>query len=313
MKAIMYHYVRPDAGAYPYFRFLALDDFRRQLDYFGETFGFVDRAGFERALRDGRPADGAVLTFDDGVLDHVDHVLPELVARGLWGIFYVSTGIYSTRKILDVHRTHLLIGKAGGAAVLARLQQLVVPDMLSGAKREEFSRLTYTRQDNDDATNTVKRILNYFLDYEHRERVIDALVQAFLDNAECAVDRFYMSVDQLRQLDAAGMTVGSHTVTHRLLSRLDEREQQAEIADSFGMLEAGLGPLSPKTFCYPYGGFHSFTDTTERLLTENGCDFAFNVEQRDVSADDLTHRPQALPRYDCNQFAHGQSKLAITG
>ena len=34
MKAVMYHYIRPGVKDLPYFRYLALDDFRRQLDYF---------------------------------------------------------------------------------------------------------------------------------------------------------------------------------------------------------------------------------------------------------------------------------------
>ena len=31
--------------------------------------------------------------------------------------------------------------------------------------------------------------------------------------------------------------------------------------------------LPLRTFCYPYGGFHSFTDTTERLLNDAGLPF----------------------------------------
>ena len=86
------------------------------------------------------------------------------------------------------------------------------------------------------------------------------------------------------------------------MSKLAPPEQQKEIEDSFGYLEKVLGPMEPKTFCYPYGGFHSFTDDTERLLDDAGCLFSFNVEARDITAADLKGRPQALPRYDCNMF-----------
>jgi hypothetical protein len=61
-----------------------------------------------------------------------------------------------------------------------------------------------------------------------------------------------------------------------------------------------------KTFCYPYGGFHSFNDLTEKILSENNCQCSFNVEHRDINSNDLINRKQALPRYDCNCFKHGQ-------
>ena len=41
MRAVMYHYVRKHDSNFPYFRFLDLNNFRRQLDYSEKKFGFV--------------------------------------------------------------------------------------------------------------------------------------------------------------------------------------------------------------------------------------------------------------------------------
>ena len=90
----MYHYVRPERADLPYFRYLHAQDFARQLDWLEANMGFVSRDDFERTLATGEPIPGAVLTFDDGFSDHFDHVLPELTRRGLWGVFYVPTGVY---------------------------------------------------------------------------------------------------------------------------------------------------------------------------------------------------------------------------
>ena len=43
IKALMYHYVRHYDNNYPYFRFLELDNFRKQLDYLETEYGFVKR------------------------------------------------------------------------------------------------------------------------------------------------------------------------------------------------------------------------------------------------------------------------------
>ena len=64
---------------------------------------------------------GVVLTFDDGLKDHYNFVYPELKRRGLWGIFYIPTGQYKNKKILDVHRIHLLKGKLGSTKVLKKV------------------------------------------------------------------------------------------------------------------------------------------------------------------------------------------------
>lgn len=311
MKAIMYHYVRPDSGGMPFFRYLSLDDFRRQLDHFASTVGFVSKEDFLRSLAGGTPqSGGAILTFDDGLADHADHVLPELSRRGLWGLFYVSTGHYATGRMLDVHRIHVLLGYHGGAKIMDALKELVGRTMLKAEDVEAFKEITYRQQTNDDATLAVKRVLNFFISYDWRSIVMDKLmVRFFGDGEKELVGRHYLTLDQVRELHRAGMMVGSHSETHPVFSKLEESAQRAEIANSFDFLEQVTGGLAPRSYCHPYGGFHSFNDATERILAQQGSVFAFNVEPRDISENDLTRRPQALPRWDCNQFPHGQAQL----
>jgi peptidoglycan/xylan/chitin deacetylase (PgdA/CDA1 family) len=311
MKAIMYHYVRPDSGGMPYFRYLGLDDFRRQLDHFAATAGFVSKADFLRSLATKTPqSNGVILTFDDGLADHAEHVLPELSKRGLWGLFYVSTGHYATGRMLDVHRIHVLLGYHGGVKILGALKELVTRDMMKAEDVGRFQEITYRLQTNDEATLAVKRVLNYFISYAWRPNVMDQLMVRFFDDGERElIGKHYVTVEQIRDLQRAGMVVGSHSVTHPVFSKLEEPAQREEIVNSFDFLEEATGGLDVRTYCHPYGGFHSFNDTTERILTEQGSLFAFNVELRDISAGDLSRRPQALPRYDCNQFPHGQARF----
>ncbi len=305
MKAIMYHYVRPDNLDLPYFRHLHKDDFVKQLEYFGNEFGFVGKEAFQNSLESGEPVKGVVLTFDDGFSDHFHYVLPELTKRNLWGIFYIPTSPFLTMKLIDVHRIHMLIGKFGGMAIADATQRNINEGMLSHEHVKEFHSETYSRQNNDDSTNYVKRCLNYFIDYQYRENVIDKLMSIFYpDECNMAVD-FYMTRSELEKMNDAGMVIGSHTVNHPVMSKLSSKEQEREIIDSFGVLESIVGKATIKTFCYPYGGFHTFTQETEELLAKNGCHFSFNVESRDIEREDIINRRQVLPRYDCNLFPFG--------
>ncbi len=306
MKAIMYHYVRPSNPDLPFFRHLELDDFRRQLDHFAANDSFVSKQAFLQSIERGEPVEaGVVLTFDDGFKDHFRYVLPELMHRDLWGIFYIPVLPYLGGRLLDVHRIHLLLGKLGGRKVFEAIRELLREHMLTDAHREEFQRLTYDNQNNDDYTNHVKRTLNYFIGYQYREAMLDNLMARFFADEEMIVKDFYMTGSEIRAMKHAGMIIGSHTVNHPVMSKLSVEDQEDEIDRSFRFLESLDGPLAPKTFCYPYGGFHTFNSATERLLEKHQCDFAFNVEARDIDRDDLAARRQALPRFDCNMFPYG--------
>ena len=309
MKSIMYHYVRPDSAKLPFFRHLHVEDFRRQLEYLANEFDMIDRETFLRSIESGNvPPNACVLTFDDGFKDHFRFVLPEFQARGLWGLFYVPTGMYQSGELLNVHRIHLLIGGRGGKAIADELENLIDDGMLSDEHRDEFRNQTYRTQSNDEDTLYVKRCLNYFIGYEHRKQVLDELMEAFWEDEQQLVEDFYMNETELSAMQRTGMLLGSHTVTHPVMSKLDDDAQLREITDSFAFLDRVTGGLPVRTFCYPHGGFHTFTEATERLLTEAGCAFSFNVEARDITNVDVTRRPQALPRYDCNMFPHGKCR-----
>ncbi|GJL63103.1 MAG: hypothetical protein NPIRA04_17570 [Nitrospirales bacterium] len=306
MKAIMYHYIRPTSEGYPFFRFLHLEHFLQQLDWLKATYGFASREEFVSTLTTKQPCNGVVLTFDDGFSDHFHHVFPVLKERGLWGIFFIPTRVFSNAKLLDVHRIHLVIGKVGGVRAMEILEDLITEEMLTDQYIEDFKRKTYRRQDNDAATNRFKRTLNYFIAYEWRESVLDRLVETTFNDDFPKAPEFYLTPSQTKELHDHGMMIGSHSVNHFVFSKLGTEQQQREIQESFTSLENIVGEKI-SSFCYPYGGFHTFTSETESLLSHQGAKFSFNVEARDITVNDLQNRPQALPRYDCNAFPFGQA------
>jgi len=60
--------------------------------------------------------------------------------------------------------------------------------------------------------------------------------------------------DQVREMAAAGVTFGSHTLTHARLTECDDGRLRAETADSKKVIEDALG-REVRHFCYPYGAF----------------------------------------------------------
>lgn len=64
-----------------------------------------------------------------------------------------------------------------------------------------------------------------------------------------------MNADQLKEIRASGMTIGSHTMRHPRLAESSSEQQRRELADSRAALEDLLG-AEVRHLCYPYGSFN---------------------------------------------------------
>ena len=309
----MYHYVGGDDSTPPYgYYHLAIDDFRRQLDYFEANYRILDRSKFLDTVQgDRKPKErDLVLTFDDGLSHHHKYVFPELTDRGLWGLFYIPAGPYLDDTVLDVHRIHTLLGAHGGVVVSEALEEIVTEEDISEAHHKEFVSDIYQNQDNQTGVEHAKRLLNYYIEVESRSRILDMLENR-LSNERIQPEDVYMSESEIRDLADAGMHVGSHSVSHTVMSKLPPEEQQKEIRQSFTHLSNLLGKLPIRSYSHPYGGSHSYTDETITFLEEAGCLFSFDVDSRPVTRNVLRNERHRIPRYDCNEFRHGKATVSL--
>lgn len=306
MKGIMYHYVRKTNRRLPHFKYLNIENFKKQLDYFQDEFGFVTKEDFLNSFNTKKPVPGVILTFDDGFKDHYQFVFPELLKRNLWGIFYVPFKVYERNKLLGPHRTHMLLGEFGGQKVLKKLKEKVSKKILSHEHVEEFKTLTYKELTDDFASTEVKRILNFYIDEKYREKIIDDLMGDFFKNESSLVKNYYLNEKEIKEMADSGMIIGAHTVNHPVMSKLGLKEQRKEILPCFEFLEKIVGKDAIRTYCHPYGGDFSFNKNTLNILVKAHCLFSFSVEHRDIESNDLKTNLQSLPRYDCNVFPHGK-------
>ena len=303
MKTIMYHYVRPSAVGLPYFPYLNLIDFERQLDFFDRLYGFVSRDAFVRWVEGGPVPSGVLLTFDDGLRDHSEFVLPSLRARGLFGLFYVSSGPEATGSILDVHKVHLVVGKLGGKAVLDWLETNA-PHLCSGAQSEGDTGSHYAGQTADKATKLVKYLFNWKMGEAEKGVVLDALLDHAFRGRPPLWQDFYLDEQALRELSDAGMGVGPHGHTHKVASRLSPLCQREEVELSCNFVERAGGSRN-WGFCYPHGLPGSFSEETMSIVARASCPFAFAVEASDIIGPLAELRRFALPRHNCNSFPNG--------
>ena len=107
-----------------------------------------------------------------------------------------------------------------------------------------------------------------------------------------------MTKDELIELEKQGSVIGSHTVTHPVLSTLNYEQQKKEIKDSFVFLDSFL-EMKLKSFCYPYGSPATYNTDTFKALKENGVHHAFVVNNEPLN---IVENKYLLTRVDCNRF-----------
>ena len=278
---VMYHYVRDVAATpFPGIRALSPDTFARQLDWLQANYEIVDLARLDAALNDGPPLppESALLTFDDGFVDHYETVFPALRSRGLSGVFFVSHGSSGpTPRLLGVHRTQFLLAALGGSAlgraVLAECELAASAGNSTG--RAIFGADAWEEADD----RAVKQLLNYQLPFADADRVLDVLVRRHLGDATGIARALYLDTAMIREMVNGGMTFGYHTRSHRMLSRLTADDQAAEIAPGVAWIRELTGQARVP-FCYPWGGPQTYTSDTVRILADSGYSLAFNTVRR---------------------------------
>jgi peptidoglycan/xylan/chitin deacetylase (PgdA/CDA1 family) len=296
MKAIMYHYVREFSSHIPKLIFLDIANFRKQLDYFGENFGYITLDEWKQYLVDGSGAseDGRViLTFDDGISDHYNYVYPELKSRGLWGIFYIQTLPYMSSTMVNVHKIHNLNGRFGDN----------IYDYLMSILSEDI----YRYQAQNHKLTKLKKLLNYSVNPDILPNLLDKIANHF--NFTFNLDDFYLSVDQIKEMSLNGMLIGAHTVSHTVMSKLSRKDQEFEIYNSFDYLDSVCN-AKIYTYCHPFGGSSSYNEDTLDILEKYKARarllFSFSRESREITDKDLEESRQSLPRFDCNEFPFGR-------
>lgn len=100
---------------------------------------------------------------------------------------------------------------------------------------------------------------------------------------------------QIKEMDAAGMGIGSHTVTHSSLGDLQPEQVITELSESKTMLEQLLGK-SIEFIAYPCGSYHQ---DTLQMVHNTGYQGGFSVRQGNAMfIDKLAIRRIPIFKYD---------------
>jgi len=234
--------------------------FEEQVRVLAKEFDLIGLDDLNAAVRTGRGR-YVLITFDDAYRDNFDEAFPILNRFGAPATFFITTGFVDGRHLSwwdeigwMVHMSTKTELKADG--------WVDVPLSLKA----------------EDRQLAVRALTDHYkvLSAEKARAFMDVLAEATGSGRHPTDDHDpWMTWDHIRELHAAGMHIGGHTVNHPVLAQLGADEQEREIVGCKRRIEAELGaPM--RSLSYPDGGRGSFDENTRRILAENDVEFGFS-------------------------------------
>ena len=270
MKSVMYHYVRNKSKLFPNYNILEKKNFVNQIKKFSKT-GFISL--YEELFI---PSDKFLPTFDDGFKDHI-FAAEVLKKYNSIGIFFIPTSPLKNNSMLDVHKTHLILGKVKSSEALNELKKYLQKNKITKFynKSEKLKYKSAYKNHLDEANKKqFKKIMNYYGSLKFKHKILDYLLKKFEINVK--PKDYYMNKKEIKYLQSLGMIIGSHTESHTLLTRLSYREQLKELKNSKIFLEKIINK-NIDTFCYPYGGKTSYNDNALKILKKLKYKLSYSV------------------------------------
>ena len=300
LRVVMYHYIRDLPNTpFPQIQGLVTDAFRRQVEQLRTRY---EMATLESAMAfwSGEyvpKRDLCLLTFDDGLKDHYSDALPILVESKIQGLFFIVTECVDSHTVSNVHKSHFLMAALG----FTKYRQAFL-DVLADLSPEtdlsvDLPLAQRTYRWDIAAVASFKYLLNFLLSEELRESILDKLFREHLGDETSFARSLFLSWDQAKEMQAAGMVMGGHSHRHTALAAMTPEQQQTDLHTCASILKRRLNDQLSWPFSYPYGKSESFDQDTPRILQENGFACAFTSVSGGISPGDNVY---TLRRIDTN-------------
>jgi peptidoglycan/xylan/chitin deacetylase (PgdA/CDA1 family) len=239
----------------------------------------------------GRPF--AVLTFDDGYRDNVEHAWPVLRRHNAPWTLFVTTDFADGRGRLWWVELE---------EAIARLERVVLPR--NGELVDLPSRTTVEKQAVFEA---VYRHLRAGPEDQLRTVTAGLAAQAGVNTRRLAVD-LCLSWDEIQALAREpDVSIGAHSLSHPILAKCHAMTAMREVAESRALLERRLGrPV--RHLAYPFGDPSAVGPREFRLARQAGYVTATTSRPAHVFPDHAAHL-HALPRVSINGLFQNKTAL----
>lgn len=228
------------------------------------------------------------LSFDDGLREVYDIARPILRQQGIPASIFLNPDFVDNRDLMFRYKASLLIEAWQTAKKSLPLRQGVQ---------------TFLKRQHALYTNVESSLLRIrFSDRTILDELAELLEvdwQAFLREQQP-----YMSLEQIREMQAEGFTFGAHSLDHRRYYDWPLTEQLRQTTESMDWVLEHLNPTL-NTFAFPFTDHLVSTDFFEKVLGEPGnIDLSFGGAglKKDIHPRQLQRFPMEKTRLPANRI-----------
>lgn len=253
--------------------------FETQMRWVAKWFNVLTLAeAVERLRKRSLPERALAITFDDGYADNATVAAPILKALKLPATFFITTGVLNGGRMWN--------DTVIEAVRVARAERLELTDL--GLGSYQLDGVARRREAIDSILAAIKR-----LPFATRSAIVAEIAERI---GQPLPSDLMMTEEHVRGLAASGIDIGAHTVTHPILTRLDDAAAAREIADSRDTLEQ-LSGRKVRLFAYPNGVPRQDYDARHvDMVRRLGFDAAFSTAWGAAhGASDLYQLPRFMP------------------
>lgn len=237
-KFLILGYHRVGTEGVPLFSRLSPEEFEAQLCFLKQHYRIVSLDELWRELQDPQTShQAAAITFDDGYRDVYTCAFPILQKYRIPATVFLTVDSIETGDVPWYDRVFLVLRVFPGSELVLDLDRPRFFDLSSVAARLH-------------AAEKIVACLRTLPDWRRQECCAALEQQVALPEEE--LRERILTWEQIRAMHRAGITFGSHTLTHRVISRLEPAQMQRELLESKKIIECRLD--SPvMDFSYPFG------------------------------------------------------------
>lgn len=266
--------------------------FEQQIDWIAQRYRITTLDEIGSVLESGRHSRKrlAAITFDDGYADLYHNAFPILRRKGHPAAVFVVSDLVGGKVLQSFDRLYLLLTRtldhtAGVAWLCEEARPHAIP-------AEEWRKLGLLSRDPVRMTH----LLLNTLPQDALRSVSLALESKFPTSADCLEAHSALDWAMLKEMSAGGITIGSHTRTHPLLTLEAPATVREEVDGSRKLLQKRLG-REIDHFAYPDGRFNP---QVVAAVKRAGYRFAYGVcEHRDATNPLLTIPRRTLWENSC--------------
>jgi peptidoglycan/xylan/chitin deacetylase (PgdA/CDA1 family) len=254
VQILVYHRVNDDRDSF--FEATPVRIFARQMEYLARNYNVCALEEAVDGIKCGNlPENAIVVTFDDGYKDNFVNAYPILKKFSIPATIFLATDAIGTGKALWHDRVF---------SAFRVTRQMFLDGIGDDSQRYPLRTL-------DDKILAQKKVLQFLWSIDHQNRLswVERLIQQLAVPEEVQGSHLMLTWDDVQTMHQNGISFGSHTLSHPILTRMAPADARREIYASKRAIEDVLGS-SATAFAYPVGRKEDFDQSIKGMVKEAG-------------------------------------------